>query len=112
MYIHTCIHTYIHTCAHTHLHTYIYTQGYEKPRSYIACQGPLAETTHDFWRMVWEEESCCIIMLTNCVEKGRVSYNGWMDGRMDGWMDGWIDGWMDGWTIGLLDYWTNGKTDG
>ena len=73
MYIHMCMHTYIHTCAHTHLHTYIYTQRYEKPRSYIACQGPLAETTHDFWRMVWEEESCCIIMLTNCVEKGRVS---------------------------------------
>jgi len=47
-------------------------QGYKNKFGYIAAQGPLANTTHDFWRMVWEQDSCCIIMLTNLVEKSRV----------------------------------------
>ena len=38
----------------------------------MATQGPLPNTTYDFWRMVWEMNSCCVIMLTNLVEKSRV----------------------------------------
>ena len=53
--------------------TYTHSQGYGSRDTYIACQGPLADTTQDFWRMVWEQKSSCIVMLTNCVEKGRVS---------------------------------------
>ena len=34
--------------------------------------GPMVNTTHDFWRMVWEQNSRIIIMLTNVVEKTRV----------------------------------------
>ena len=48
-------------------------QGYRTKCAYIATQGPLASTTHDFWRMAWQQETCCIIMLTNLVEKSRVS---------------------------------------
>ena len=51
----------------------LFFQGYNKAGMYIATQGPLPETTPDFWRMVWEQQSCCIVMLTNCVEKSRVS---------------------------------------
>ncbi|XP_072463707.1 receptor-type tyrosine-protein phosphatase H [Notamacropus eugenii] len=46
--------------------------GLTDPREYIATQGPLPQTVGDFWRLVWDQQSCTIVMLTNCVESGRV----------------------------------------
>ncbi|RDD42450.1 Tyrosine-protein phosphatase non-receptor type 11 [Trichoplax sp. H2] len=40
-------------------------------KSYIATQGPLPNTVQDFWKMVWQEKSHIIIMLTKEVEKGK-----------------------------------------
>lgn len=37
--------------------------------------GPVHETVYDFWRMVWQEQSACIVMVTNLVEVGRVREN-------------------------------------
>jgi tyrosine-protein phosphatase non-receptor type 4 len=39
---------------------------------YIATQGPLANTVRDFWRMVQQESSHLIVMLTTVMERGRV----------------------------------------
>ena len=39
---------------------------------YIACQGPLPQTTGDFWRMVWQQKADVIAMLTMVSEGGKV----------------------------------------
>ena len=48
-------------------------QGYRMRRAYVATQGPLPATFDDFWRMVWEQNTHTIVMLTQLVERGRVS---------------------------------------
>lgn len=37
---------------------------------YIACQAPMDNTITDFWRMIWEQNSKVIIMLTDLTENG------------------------------------------
>ncbi|XP_067368621.1 protein tyrosine phosphatase receptor type Fa isoform X20 [Channa argus] len=49
-----------------------YIDGYRKQNAYIATQGPLPETLSDFWRMVWEQRTSTIVMMTRLEEKSRV----------------------------------------
>ncbi|XP_037325975.2 protein tyrosine phosphatase receptor type Fa isoform X3 [Pungitius pungitius] len=49
-----------------------YIDGYRKQNAYIATQGPLPETLSDFWRMMWEQRTCTIVMMTRLEEKSRV----------------------------------------
>ncbi|XP_015491636.1 receptor-type tyrosine-protein phosphatase F isoform X11 [Parus major] len=48
-----------------------FIDGYRRQKAYIATQGPLAETTEDFWRMLWEHDSTIVVMLTKLREMGR-----------------------------------------
>ncbi|XP_066964956.1 tyrosine-protein phosphatase 10D-like isoform X6 [Macrobrachium rosenbergii] len=45
-----------------------YIHGYEKPKEFIACQGPREHEKDVFWRMIWEKNVHVIVMVTKCVE--------------------------------------------
>uniref|UniRef100_A0A8C0BS36 protein-tyrosine-phosphatase n=1 Tax=Buteo japonicus TaxID=224669 RepID=A0A8C0BS36_9AVES len=49
-----------------------YIPGNNFRREYIATQGPLPGTKDEFWKMAWEQNVHNIVMVTQCVEKGRV----------------------------------------
>ncbi|XP_023195316.1 receptor-type tyrosine-protein phosphatase C isoform X2 [Xiphophorus maculatus] len=49
-----------------------FIDGYKEPKKYIAAQGPKDETVSDFWRMVWEQQSSIIVMVTRCEEGNRI----------------------------------------
>ncbi|XP_031553773.1 tyrosine-protein phosphatase non-receptor type 9-like [Actinia tenebrosa] len=49
-----------------------YVDGYKQPKAFIATQGPLPNTTGDFWRMVWEQKSVVVVMITRCFERNRI----------------------------------------
>ncbi|XP_028663927.1 receptor-type tyrosine-protein phosphatase O isoform X1 [Erpetoichthys calabaricus] len=46
--------------------------GHRLTHEYIATQGPLPETRNDFWKMVLQQKSQIIVMLTQCNERRRV----------------------------------------
>jgi protein tyrosine phosphatase len=43
---------------------FVYIQSLSNKNAYIVTQGPMEETVSDFWRMVWQENVKCIVMLT------------------------------------------------
>ncbi|XP_065348128.1 tyrosine-protein phosphatase Lar-like isoform X4 [Cloeon dipterum] len=49
-----------------------FCDGYRKHNAYISTQGPLHETFGDFWRMVWEQKSASIVMMTRLEERARI----------------------------------------
>ncbi|XP_061138533.1 tyrosine-protein phosphatase non-receptor type 5-like [Syngnathus typhle] len=61
--------------------TYIngnYLKGYGgEERAYIATQGPTVNTVGDFWRMVWQERTPIIVMITNLEEKNEKCAEYW-----------------------------------
>ncbi|XP_061093616.1 receptor-type tyrosine-protein phosphatase C isoform X3 [Conger conger] len=48
-----------------------FIDGYKEAKKYIAAQGPKDETVVDFWRMIWEQQSSIIVMVTRCEEGNR-----------------------------------------
>ncbi|XP_056132483.1 receptor-type tyrosine-protein phosphatase C [Lampris incognitus] len=49
-----------------------FIDGFKESKKYIAAQGPKEETIGDFWRMIWEQQSAIIVMVTRCEEGNRV----------------------------------------
>ncbi|XP_076135016.1 receptor-type tyrosine-protein phosphatase C isoform X3 [Alosa pseudoharengus] len=48
-----------------------FIEGFKEQKKYIAAQGPKEETMVDFWRMIWEQKSSIIVMVTRCEEGNR-----------------------------------------
>lgn len=49
-----------------------YIDGFKKKAKFIASQGPVVAAFDDFWRMVWEQNTHTIVMVTNLVERSRI----------------------------------------
>ena len=49
-----------------------FVDGFRRPRAYIATQGPMQGTFPTFWRMVWEQNTQVIVMITHLFEAGKV----------------------------------------
>ena len=49
------------------------TQGYHKTKAFIATQGPLPDTQDDFWKLIWQQGSASVVMLTKEKEGGKVT---------------------------------------
>ena len=49
-------------------------QSYNEGAAYIATQGPMPSTVNDFWRMLWEQRSTVVVMLTDLRENGVVRH--------------------------------------
>lgn len=43
----------------------------DKDHAYIVCPAPLEGTVEDFWRMVWEQGTRTIVMVTGEMEQGK-----------------------------------------
>lgn len=54
---------------------YYYYFYYHHYHLWLSFEGPLANTINDFWRMVWEQNCRIIVMITNIMEKGKVSHS-------------------------------------
>uniref|UniRef100_A0A0R3W4S4 protein-tyrosine-phosphatase n=1 Tax=Taenia asiatica TaxID=60517 RepID=A0A0R3W4S4_TAEAS len=51
-----------------------YIHGYQdRPRAFIATQGPMSHTINDFWRMVWHTRAPAVVMLTKICEQDKRS---------------------------------------
>ena len=50
----------------------LFPQSYNEGSAYIATQGPAGNTINDFWRMVWEQRSTVVVMLTDLQDNGVV----------------------------------------
>jgi len=53
------------------LEPFILAENYET-RNYIVTQGCLRNTVDDFWKMIWQEDSRIIVMITKLFEKSKV----------------------------------------
>uniref|UniRef100_A0A4W6DK18 Receptor-type tyrosine-protein phosphatase epsilon n=1 Tax=Lates calcarifer TaxID=8187 RepID=A0A4W6DK18_LATCA len=78
-----------------------YIDGYKEKNKFIAAQGPKLETVADFWRMIWEQKTATIVMLTNLKERKEVCLKYWPEKGC--WMYGNIRVAMEDFTV-LVDY--------
>ncbi|KAK3717862.1 hypothetical protein QZH41_004279 [Actinostola sp. cb2023] len=64
-----------------------YLHDHKGQRHYIATQHPLMESNDDFWQMVWERESCLIVMVNDDENSKQMDYPQYWPANEGGSMD-------------------------
>lgn len=55
------------------MHIWVYDDLHHNGNNFLdSVSGPKLETVADFWRMVWEQKTATIVMLTNLKERKEV----------------------------------------
>ncbi|XP_028408092.1 receptor-type tyrosine-protein phosphatase S-like [Dendronephthya gigantea] len=47
----------------------VYVDGYKQQNAFVLTQAPLKDTIKDFWQMMYEKHSACVLLLTNLTEE-------------------------------------------
>ena len=50
----------------------MHIQGYKQSKAYIIAEGPMASTTRNMWKVVYDRKCGAIVMLSDLVESGMV----------------------------------------
>ena len=62
--------------------SYVSNFSKRNPKKYIATQGPKPSTQDHFWRMIWEQNSTLIVMVTGLTENGKAKCHAyWPDDK-------------------------------
>ena len=48
-------------------------QGYTRTNEFILTQHPIESTVEDFWRMVWDQNSSVIVLLSDVLDEVSIS---------------------------------------
>ena len=49
-------------------------QGYKQKKAYIIAEGPMESTTRNMWKLIYDRKCGVVVMLSNLLEDGMVSY--------------------------------------
>ncbi|KAK7106890.1 hypothetical protein V1264_014917 [Littorina saxatilis] len=60
-----------------------YVKGEQSPCDYLATQGPMVSTIPEFWKMVWEQRSPVIVMLSDLTENGQKKIDEYWPGALN-----------------------------
>ena len=54
--------------------TFIPMQGYKQKKAYIIAEGPMESTTRNMWKLIYDRKCGVVVMLSDLLEDGMVSY--------------------------------------
>ena len=54
--------------------TFISMQGYKQKKVYIIAEGPMESTTRNMWKLIYDRKCGVVVMLSDLLEDGMVSY--------------------------------------
>ena len=50
---------------------HLFMQGYKQKKAFIIAEGPMPTTVRNFWKMIYDQKSAVVVMLSDLVEGGK-----------------------------------------